>query len=119
VKDRKRYVVTDKDYQRWKYQEEYLDKYYFQKIKELKKDPLTEFKRLLGEDDLEEFSLHKAKKLAQVYNFSDQVVADAVRPYKHGPKRRRYHQQLRLDSFWGAEEWASDDKTIKASFFKD
>ena len=117
MRDRKRYVVTDKDTADWKYREEYLDKYYFQRIKELKKDPLTEFKRLLAEDDLEDLSLYKAEKLARMYNFSNQLVADEIRPYKYGPRRRRYHQQLRLDRFWGAEEWASDDLGIKPSFF--
>ena len=119
MRDRKRYVVTAKDTADWKYREEYLDKYYFQRIKELKKDPLTEFKRLLAEDDLEDLSLHKAKKLAQIYNFSDQVIADAIRPYKYGPKRVSYYFMLQRDTFWGAEEWASDDVSVKPSFFTD
>ena len=103
MKDRKRYVVTDKDRAYWKYWDDYLEEYYFKKIKDMGRDPLTEFRRLLAEDDMEDLSLHKAKKLAQIYNFSDQVIADAIRPYKYGPKRRVYYKQLIFDTFWGAD----------------
>ena len=98
MKDRK-YYITDKDQEYWKNLDEYFEKYYFKKIVDRKLDPLTEFKKLLAED-MEDFSLYKAKKLAIRYNLSDQVIADAIRPYKYGPRRRAYHKQLNFDSFW-------------------
>ncbi len=115
MKDRK-YYITDKNQEYWKNLDEYFEKYYFKKIVDRKLDPLTEFKKLLAED-MEDFSLYKAKKLAIRYNLSEQVIADAIRPYKYGSKRRSYHKQLRADRFWGKEEWDSDDNTIKPSFF--
>ena len=116
MRDRKYYSATDKDQEYSQYWKEYLEKYYFKKIADLKKDPLTEFKKLLAEDDMEDLSLYKAKELAIRHNFSDKVIADAIRPYKYGPKRRSYHEQLRFDRFWGQEEWDSKDTAIKASF---
>ena len=61
-------------------------------------EALKEFHRLIKSEH-EDYSLLKAKKIAFKYNFSDQIVADAIRPYK----AKNY--QLRLDTFWGAEEW--------------
>ena len=117
MKDRKHYVVTDKDRKYWKYWDDYLEEHYFKRIKDMGRDPLTEFRRLLAEDDFEDLSLYKAKTLAIRHNFSDQLVADEIRPYKYGPKRVDYHIQLRRDVFWGAEEWASDDPSVKPSFY--
>ena len=119
MKDRKYVGVTKKDEEYWKYWDDYLEEYYFKRIKDMGRDPLTEFRRLLAEDDMEDLSLYKAKTLAHRHNFSDQLVADEIRPYKYGPKRVAYHIQLRIDTFWGAEEWASDGISIKPSYFND
>ena len=116
MRDRRTFT-TDKDRENWKQINDELEEYYFKRIKDLGRDPLAEFKRLLAEEDMEDLSLYKAKTLAQRHNFSDQLVADEIRPYKYGPKRVFYHAQLRADTFWGAEEWASDDPSIKPSFF--
>ena len=117
MKDRKYVVVTKKDEEYWKYWDDYLEEHYFKRIKDMGRNPLTEFRRLLAEDDMEDLSLYKAKTLAIRHNFSDKIVADEIRPYKYGPKRVDYHTQLRRDAFWGAEEWASDDPSVKPSFF--
>ena len=117
MKDRRYTVVTDKDRENWEQWTGYLEEYYFKRVKDLGIDPLKEFRRLLAEDDMEDLSLYKAKTLAQRHNFSDQLVADEIRPYKYGPKRVDYHEQLRVDPFWGAEEWASEDTSVKPSFY--
>ena len=106
-----------KNQEDWRQLDRDLEEYYFKRIKDLGRDPLTEFRRLLAEDKYEDLSLYKAKKLAIRHNFSDQIVADEIRPYKYGPKRVDYHIQLRRDTFWGAEEWASDDPSVKPSFY--
>ena len=116
MRDRRYAVVTDKDRQYWKQWDEYLEEYYFKRVKDLGRDPLKEFRRLLAEDDFEDLSLYKAKRLAIRHNFSDQLVADEIRPYKYGPKRVSYYFLLQRDTYWGAEEWASDDTSVKPSF---
>tara|TARA_Y100001951_G_C11272333_1_gene259593 strand:+ start:874 stop:1239 length:366 start_codon:yes stop_codon:yes gene_type:complete len=117
VRDRRTFT-TNKDQEYWKQIDENLEEYYFKRVKDLGRDPLKEFRRLLAEDELEDLSLYKAKELAIRHNFSDQLVADEIRPYKYGPKRVSYYFLLQTDTFWGAEEWASDDPSVKPSFGK-
>ena len=77
-------------------------------------DPLKEFYRLIDSD--EPYCLHKAKAIAIEHNFSDEVIADAIRPYKTVDPRNNYvNFQLRVDSFWSKQEWANGNTT---SFFK-
>lgn len=68
-------------------------------------EALKEFYKLLkrGED----FYWSRAKDIAIEYNFSDELVADAIRPYK------KTNYQLKLDSFWGAEDWIIKLKLLK------
>ena len=109
-------MLSLKDQEDWRQLDRDLEEYYFKRIKAMGRDPLTEFRRLLAEDKYEDLSLYKAKKLAIRYNLSDQIVADEIRPYKYGPKRVDYHKQLRGDTFWGAEEWARGNQSVKPSF---
>ena len=76
-------------------------------------DPIKLFRACLAEDEFEEWSLAKAKMIAFKYNFSDEFIADEIRPYKYhtittevGPLDINYHtaNQLKWDTFWGHEE---------------
>ena len=68
-------------------------------------DPIKLFRACLAEDEFEEWSLAKAKMIAFKHNFSDEFIADEIRPYKYGPGVN-YHtaNQLKWDTFWGHEE---------------
>ena len=68
-------------------------------------DPIKLFRDCLAEDEFEDNSVQKARLIAATYNFSDEFIADEIRPYKYGPGVN-YHiaNQLKWDTFWGHEE---------------
>jgi len=68
-------------------------------------DPIKLFRACLAEDEFEEWSLAKAKMIAFKYNFSDEFIADEIRPYKYGAGVNPHTaKQLKWDTFWGHEE---------------
>ena len=68
-------------------------------------DPIKLFRACLAEDEFEEWSLAKAKMIAFKYNFSDEFIADEIRPYKYGPDVNPHTaKQLKWDTIWGHEE---------------
>ena len=68
-------------------------------------DPIKLFRACLAEDEFEENSLQKARLIASKHNFSDEFIADEIRPYKYGPNVNQYMaNQLKWDTFWGHEE---------------
>ena len=56
------------------------------------------FNRMLVDQDNEEYSLLKAKRIAQRFNFSDEFVHKAIEPY-YSPGEE--FCELRCDTYWG------------------
>ena len=96
--------MTEGDVVRGKQQDRYLELWY--KYKVTNKNSIEVFRELLAEPDYETFSLLKAKMVAQRHEFTDEFIANEIRPYKHGPKKVSYYKQLLMDTFWNAEEFA-------------
>jgi len=67
------------------------------------------FYKLLAEDDYGNYSLLKAKMIAQRQDFSDVFVTEAIKPYYNTSNA---FDQLRGDSFWGnGYQFRPGDKT--------
>ena len=68
-------------------------------------DPIKLFRACLAEDEFEDNSLQKARLIASEHNFSDEFIADEIRPYNYGPAVKPHTaKQLKWDTFWGHEE---------------
>ena len=67
------------------------------------------FNRMLLDQDKEQYSLLKAKTIAQRHNFSDEFVRKAIEPYYSSGEALC---QLRCDTFWGdGSQFRPGDKT--------
>lgn len=67
------------------------------------------FNRMLVNQDKEQFSLLKAKTIAQRHNFSDEFIRRAIEPYYSSSEA---FCQLRGDTFWGdGSQFRPGDKT--------
>ena len=68
-------------------------------------DPIKLFRACLAEDEFEDNSLQKARLIASEHSFSDEFIADEMRPYKYGTDVKPHMaKQLKWDTFWGHEE---------------
>ena len=68
-------------------------------------DPVKLFRDCLAEDEFEENSFQKARLIASAHNFSDEFIADEIRPYKYGADVNLHTaKQLKWDTIWGHEE---------------
>jgi hypothetical protein len=59
------------------------------------------FNRMLLDQDKEQYSLLKAKTIAQRHNFSDEFIRKAIAPYYSSGEA---FCQLRCDTFWGDDK---------------
>ena len=67
------------------------------------------FNRMLLDQDKEQYSLLKAKTIAQRHNFSDEFVRKAIEPYYSSGEALC---QLRGDTLWGdGSQFRPGDKT--------
>ena len=67
------------------------------------------FNRMLLDQDKEQYSLLKAKTIAQRHNFSDEFIRRAIEPYYSSGEA---FCQLRGDTFWGdGSQFRPGDKT--------
>ena len=90
--DYKRHLETREKLKRWLHNNRHVD-------------PIKLFRACLAEDEFEENSFQKARLIATKHNFSDEFIADEIRPYKYGPDVNPYMaKQLKWDTFWGHEE---------------
>ena len=97
--DHKRYLETQEKLKRWLHNNRHVE-------------PKELFRACLAEDEFEDNSLQKARLIASEHNFSDEFIADEIRPYKYGPNANPHKaKQLKCDTFWGHEERTGKDVT--------
>jgi len=88
-------TLTEADIIRGYSEKKYLEEWF----KYIKPENAREvFIKLLAEQDYVAYSLLKAKMIAQRHNFTDQYVAEAIKPYYNTSNA---FDQLRGDTFWG------------------
>ena len=90
--DYKRHLETQEELKKWLHKNRLVN-------------PIKLFRDCLAEDEFEENSLQKARLIASTHNFSDEFIADEIRPYKYGADVNPHTaKQLKWCTFWGHEE---------------
>ena len=99
-------MATDGDINRTKALNRYIEEWYKYITPE---NAEYHFNRMLLDQDKEQYSLLKAKTIAQRHNFSDEFIRRAIEPYYSSGKA---FCQLRGDTFWGdGSQFRPGDKT--------
>ena len=90
--DHERYLETLRKLKKWLHNNRHVE-------------PKKLFRACLAEDEFEDNSVQQARLIATEHNFSDEFIADEIRPYKYGPNANPHRaKQLKWDTFWGHEE---------------
>jgi|TARA_B100001057_G_scaffold420519_1_gene440932 hypothetical protein len=99
-------MATDGDINRTKALNRYIEEWYKYITPE---NAEYHFNRMLLDQDKEQYSLLKAKTIAQRHNFSDEFIRRAIEPYYSSGEA---FCQLRGDTFWGdGSQFRPGDKT--------
>lgn len=99
-------MATDGDINRTKALNRYIEEWYKYITPE---NAEYHFNRMLIDQDKEQYSLLKAKTIAQRHNFSDEFIRRAIEPYYSSGEA---FCQLRGDTFWGdGSQFRPGDKT--------
>ena len=99
-------MATDGDINRTKALNRYIEEWYKYITPE---NAEFHFNRMLLDQDKEQYSLLKAKTIAQRHNFSDEFIRRAIEPYYSSGEA---FCQLRGDTFWGdGSQFRPGDKT--------
>tara|TARA_E500000178_G_scaffold18409_1_gene17414 strand:- start:150 stop:449 length:300 start_codon:yes stop_codon:yes gene_type:complete len=99
-------MATDGDISRTKALNRYIEEWYKYITPE---NAEYHFNRMLLDQDKEQYSLLKAKTIAQRHNFSDEFIRRAIEPYYSSGEA---FCQLRGDTFWGdGSQFRPGDKT--------